>query len=60
MVVRRVSVSMPVWLECDRCGSTQTIPERTTDPTTGGTQCPECGANAYTVRWDGLAWHPEV
>ncbi|ELY74029.1 hypothetical protein C487_16459 [Natrinema pallidum DSM 3751] len=49
---------MPVRLECDRCGSAD-IPERTTR-TTGGTQCPACGAKASPVRRNGLAWHPEV
>ncbi|WP_222918785.1 hypothetical protein [Natrinema sp. SYSU A 869] len=51
---------MPVWLECDRCGSEQTIPERPDDPERGGTQCPECGGKSYTVRRNGLMWHPET
>lgn len=45
-------------VECDNCGHVHTIPERPfTDG--GGTRCPECGARAYTVRREGLTWHPE-
>lgn len=50
---------MPVDLECDVCGHRHTIPERPDDPDGGGTVCPECGAKPYTVRREGLVWHPE-
>lgn len=59
MVLPVVTADMPAWIECDNCGYEHTIPERDDDLETGGTRCPECGAKPYTVRRDGLAWHPE-
>ncbi len=49
---------MPVWLECDHCGTEHTIPERS-DISGGGTRCPACGERPYTVRRRGLEWHPD-
>lgn len=49
---------MPVDLECDACGYHHTIPDRPDDPD-GGTVCPACGAKPFTVRREGLAWHPD-
>ncbi|MFA9416946.1 hypothetical protein [Natrinema sp. HArc-T2] len=49
---------MPVWLECDNCGDEQTIPDRDDAPS-GGTRCPVCGERPFTVRREGLAWHPD-
>lgn len=43
-------------VECDECGHVHTIPERPFGE--GGTRCPECGARPYTVRREGLTWHP--
>ncbi len=50
---------MPVSIECDACGYQHTIPERIDDPKTGGTRCPNCGARPFTVRRNGLRWHPD-
>ena len=50
---------MPVDLQCTECGHGHRIPDRRFDPATGGTGCPACGAREYTVRHDGLRWHPE-
>ncbi|MDQ2051535.1 hypothetical protein RBH26_13715 [Natronolimnohabitans sp. A-GB9] len=49
---------MPVRLVCDNCGDAHTIPDRP-DATGGGTACPECGSRSYTVRREGIPWHPE-
>ena len=50
---------MPVWLECDDCGTEHAIPERTDEPGSG-TVCPSCGERPYTVRRRGLVWHPDL
>lgn len=50
---------MSVTVVCDSCGHEHQIPDRTFDPDTGTTSCPNCGARPYTVRRDGIAWHPE-
>jgi predicted nucleic acid-binding Zn ribbon protein len=50
---------MPVALECNACGHRHTIPERTDDPD-DGTVCPACGATPYTVRRNGISWHPSA
>ncbi|ELY57417.1 hypothetical protein [Natronolimnohabitans innermongolicus] len=49
---------MSVHIVCDDCGASHTIPDRP-DADGGGTGCPECGGRSFTVRRNGLAWHPE-
>lgn len=50
---------MPPHIECDVCGHHHTIADRPDDPDAGGTMCPECGGKPYTVRRDGIEWHPD-
>ena len=54
----RVASSVPTHLECDACGTAHAIPERPFEPG-AGTSCPNCGERPYTVRYDGLEWHPD-
>lgn len=49
---------MPATLECDDCGDVHEIPDRPFEPGVG-TLCPNCGAHTYTVRHEGLDWHPD-
>jgi len=50
---------VPVSIVCGNCGLEHLIPERTFDPETGTTSCPACGERPFTVRREGIAWHPE-
>jgi len=49
---------VPVWVVCRRCGLDHQLPGRTFDPETGTTGCPACGARPFTVRHEGIVWHP--
>ncbi|WP_201293927.1 hypothetical protein [Natronorubrum halalkaliphilum] len=49
---------MPVRIECDDCGLEHSIPDRP-DSESGGTVCPGCGSRPYTVRREGIQWHPD-
>lgn len=50
---------MPVTNVCDDCGLEHLLPDRTFDPESGTTRCPNCGARSYTVRREAIEWHPE-
>ncbi len=56
MIARAVGFDM-AHIECASCGFEHTIPEREDDPG-GGTRCPNCGEKPFSVRRDGLEWHP--
>ncbi|MFC6719432.1 hypothetical protein ACFQHN_17870 [Natrialbaceae archaeon GCM10025896] len=50
---------MPGWIVCANCGLDHRIPDRTFEPDSGGTRCPEGGARGYDAAHEGLEWHPD-
>jgi Zn finger protein HypA/HybF involved in hydrogenase expression len=50
---------VPVSVVCRACGNDHQLPDRAFDPETGTTSCPACGERPFTVRHEGLVWHPD-